>query len=87
MCETMLTQLLKLNLGYEVLIEQFIKNLMEFPGAHVRVPMPVHKGQTIDAWNDEKHEIITRTSEVLTMMGIEHVHGSTDYTLMIKDPQ
>lgn len=84
MTHTIRTQLAELNLGYEVLIEQFIKNMMEFPGCLVNVPMPIHKGQTIDAWNDEKQEICNRTSELLTMMGIKHSQSKTAYQMVVE---
>lgn len=86
MSEAILTQLLKINLGYEVLIEQFIKNLSEYAGCHVRIPLPIYKGQSNEAWADEKKEIIRRTKEMLDLMGIEYEEGTTDYTLMIKEP-
>ena len=86
MSETILTQLFKLNLGYEVLIEQFIKNLLEYPGCHCNVPLPMFKGQTNEAFNEEKQDICNRTAEVLTMMGMEVEHGVNAYTLRVVGP-
>lgn len=84
--DTLRSKLLKLNLGYDVLVDQFIKTLIEFPGAFVRVPMPLHKGQTIEQWNDEKAEICRRTCEILAMMDINHTQSATDYQIMIIEP-
>lgn len=85
--DTLRSKLLKLNLGYDALVEQFLKNLTEFPGTYCRVPLPIHKGQTNEQWNEEKQEIINRTSEILSVMGIIHEQSKIDFALMILDPQ
>ena len=84
MTHTIRAQLAEINLGYEVLIEQFIKNMMEFPGCMLNVPLPVFKGQSNDMWNDEKQLICDRTAELLTMMGIKHVQSKTAYQMMVE---
>ena len=84
MSEPIYAQLLKINLGYEVLIQQFIENLLKYPGCHCNVPLPLFKGQTNEAYNDEKQDICNRTAEVLTMMGMTVEHGVNTFTLMVK---
>lgn len=85
MPNTIHTQLAKINLGYEALIEEFIKRMLEYPGCWINVPMPIHKGQTIAAWNDEKQEICDRTAELLTMMGIKHLTSNFEYQMKVED--
>ena len=84
--DTLRSKLLKLNLGYDALVEQFLKNLIEFPGTYCRVPLPLHKGQTHDQWQDEKQEIINRTKEISAVMGLNCTEGQTEYSLMIDIP-
>ena len=81
------TQFLKENFGYEVIVQELLKRLVEFPGMYLTVPMPIHRGQTIDEWNEEKKEVIKRTIELLKMMGIEYIEHPTEFMIMVGLPK
>lgn len=69
--------------NYGPLIRQFLENLTRFPGCHLRCPMPIHKGESTDQWDDVKKDICKKTSEMLTMMGIEHINDPLNFTIML----
>lgn len=74
-------------MNQELLMKQFIEELMRFPGCYLRCPMPLHKGESTPEWLNIKMDICQRTSDMLTMMGIEHTHDKLNYTIMVGLPE
>lgn len=73
-------------MNQELLMTKFIEDLMRFPGCHLRCPMPIWKGESPPEWLAIKMDICQRTSDVLTMMGIEHTLDTLNYSIMIGLP-